>query len=151
MTGWLKLIGVVAIIGFFGFVDYKGATDRSLDQWEPARVDQLLAEIHCNSDDQCEDDLNVALRGCLDVHKGDEAMYCQYRYMAKLGIRLPIKDQDGKWVSAQEDELQAWFQQTQKCSNSNPLPSCKGGDTQCENDFWAAASKKLACDPKWHP
>jgi hypothetical protein len=109
----LKVLAVLSVVGIFGYVMYHVATDQP-DRWQSSTldIDEDLANSHCNVNYQCEDDLKVALAGCLAVHRHDEyardAMYgCQYDYMAKLEIRRPVRGKDGQWTSGNWDELNA--------------------------------------------
>jgi hypothetical protein len=69
----LKVLAVLSVVGIFGYVMYHVATDEP-DRWQSSilDIDEDLANSHCNDNYQCEDDLKVALAGCLAVHRHDE-------------------------------------------------------------------------------
>jgi hypothetical protein len=58
--------------------------------------DQAFAEMCCQGDDQCLDDLHVKLSGCLAEHGKDGTWgLCQYQYMEQLGIKPPKRNAAG--------------------------------------------------------
>ncbi len=113
-----------------------------------------MAESHCNGDYQCKEDLDVALRGCIAVHHDDstktyrDSTYlCQYRYMAKLGVRPPVQGRDGKWIDGNLDEIYAFMRATKECMDKHPVERMSPGPTRdAETD---ALSKCLASYPPW--
>lgn len=143
-----KTLVVVLVVALFGYAIYKRASAPP-DQWEGSLLgDQALAERHCNDDRQCEDDLRVALAGCVVVYREDrDAAYsCQYQHMAKLGVRPPVKRQDGRWVSGNQDEIDTFLEHALSCQkNLTADPSNTGervgvdGLVTCLNSY-----------PKWN-
>jgi hypothetical protein len=139
------VMAVLSGVALLGYIAYGVVTDPP-DRWQDnVVVDQDLAREHCNNDYQCEDDLNVALSGCKVVHADDrDAMYlCQYRYMAKLGVRLPVRRKDGQWISGNRAELDASMNYYIK-NCLKPFPNPK---TPKEIDAMVTAC--LASSPPW--
>ncbi len=138
------VIAVLSGVALLGYIAYRGAI-LPPDRWQDSvPLDQGLAEEHCNDDYQCKDDLNVALSGCKVVHGDDrDEMYlCQYRYMARLGIRSPVQEKDGRWISGNRAELDARMGYFTNCMKRFANPK-----TPREID---AMTTCLASSPPWH-
>lgn len=147
-----KILAVVLSVALFGYISYQVAITPP-DRWVDIRLDQDLAEEHCNNDYQCLEDLRVSLSGCIAVHdddsieaRRDATYFCQYHYMAKLGVRLPVQKKDGEWESGNLNEIQARMNHIANCSKA-PILDTKTAEGQ------AALDTQIKCInsyPNWH-
>ena len=149
----LKVLAVSGVT-LLGYVMHDMATAPP-DRWaDNLGMDQDLAESHCNGDYQCEGDLKVALSGCIAVHQDDSiktyrdnTYLCQYRYMAKLGVRLPVKGKDGTWVDGNLDEILTRLSATTNCITKHPTD--KMGPGPARDAELDAFGQCLASYPRW--
>jgi hypothetical protein len=122
---FLKVSGVLLGVWLFGDFQYAVASDPR-DEWaDNVPLDHNLAMSNCRGDHRCEDDLNVALKDCISIHRKDgrDAVYsCQYRYMARLGVRPPMRGTDGQWVNGNQSANSSFLKQYLPCLNI-PIPS----------------------------